>query len=235
MNSDIPSVWARPKKNRDQPALSQHQIVSEAIALLDTEGLDALSMRNLGKRLNAGATSLYRHVANKDELIELAIDEVHGEIEVPPADGTDWRAGVTGCAHSSLAMINNHPWVASVLGQIGLSYLGPNVMRMSDGMLALFEKGGFSLAESDLALRAVQAYVIGSGVGVAAWQTSLARSGLSNEQWAERIQPIVLAAAAPYPRLTASIEAAAANTVEVMFTHGLDAVLDGLVAKRSRG
>lgn len=232
MSSDIPSVWARPKKTRDQPALSREQIVTEAIKLLDTDGLDALSMRNLGKRLDAAATSLYRHVANKDELIELAIDEVHGEIEVPPVAGTEWRAGVSTCARSSLAMIANHPWVAAVLGQIGLSYLGPNVMRMSDGMLALFEKGGFDVPGSDRALRIVQAYIIGSGVAVAGWQTSLARSGLSNEQWAEQIQPVVMAAAAPYPRLIASLEAAAADTVDDLFAFGLNAVLDGLIAQR---
>nr|CEL16937.1 Transcriptional regulator, TetR family [Kibdelosporangium sp. MJ126-NF4]CTQ91834.1 Transcriptional regulator, TetR family [Kibdelosporangium sp. MJ126-NF4] len=226
-------MWARPKKGREHPALSREQIVSEAITLLDTEGLDALSMRNLGKRLDAGATSLYRHVANKDELIELAIDEVHGEIEVPSAETAEWRAGVTACAHNMLAMIDRHPWIASVLGQIGMSYLGPNVMRMSDGMLALFEKGGFSLAESDHALRVVQAYIIGSGVGVAAWQTSLARSGLSNEEWIERIQPVVLAAAAPFPRLIAAFEAGA-QPAEITFSDGLEAMLDGLTARRSR-
>lgn len=227
--TDIPSVWARPKKGREQPALSREQIVSEAIKLLDTEGLDALSMRNLGKRLDAGATSIYRHVANKDELIELAIDEVYGEIEVPSASATEWRAGVAASAQSMRAMINRHPWVGSVLGQVGLSYLGPNVMRMSDQMLALFEKGGFDLVAANRAMRLALSYVIGAGVGEAAWLTSLARSGLSEAEWTERVFPIAKATAAPYPRLLAAFETADA---EDMFTYGLDALLDGLVAKR---
>jgi len=71
----IPSVWTR---DREQPALSRAAIVREAIAMLDAEGTEALSMRKLGARLNAGATSLYRHVASKDELMELALDEVAG-------------------------------------------------------------------------------------------------------------------------------------------------------------
>ncbi|RSM83876.1 TetR/AcrR family transcriptional regulator [Kibdelosporangium aridum] len=228
--SDIPSVWARPKKGREQPALSREQIVSEAIKLLDSEGLDALSMRNLGKRLDAGATSLYRHVANKDELIELAIDEVYGEIEVPAPETTEWRAGVVATTASVRAMINRHPWIAAVLGQVGLSFLGPNVMRMSDRMLALFEQGGFGLLAGNRAMRLVLVYVIGAGIGEAAWLTSLARSGLTEKEWEERVLPIAKATAAPYPRLLAAFET---PDEEDQFAYGLDALLDGLVAKRA--
>ncbi|MCE7007421.1 TetR/AcrR family transcriptional regulator [Kibdelosporangium philippinense] len=227
MTREIPSVWARPKKGREQPALSREQIVSEAIKLLDTDGLDALSMRNLGKRLYAGATSLYRHVVNKDELIELAIDEVYGEIEVPSGD--DWRAGVISTAQSVRAMITRHPWVGSVLGQVGLSYLGPNVIRMSDKMLALFEQGGFGLVDGNRAMRLVLSYVIGAGIGEAAWLTSLARSGLSDAEWAEQVLPLAKQAAAPYPRLLAALDT---PDTEDLFAYGLDALLDGLVAKR---
>src|SRR6478752_6860169 len=96
----IPSVWARQQPAPDQPALSRKAIVREAIAMLDADGIEALSMRKLGARLNAGATSLYRHVATKDELMELAVDEVAAEITVPPADGPDWRAAAAETARS---------------------------------------------------------------------------------------------------------------------------------------
>ncbi len=147
------SVWTRPKRGREQPALSQDQIVSAAIEILDTEGLDALSMRRLGTRLNAGATSLYRHVTNRDELIELVVDHVYGEIELPGKTG-DWRAALTACAAGLRAMILRHPWIASVLGQVGMSYLGPNVMRLNEGMLTLFESAGFPGTEANQAIRA---------------------------------------------------------------------------------
>ena len=60
--------------------------------MLDADGTEALTMRGLGARLNAGATSAYRHVANKDELMELAVDEVLGEVFVPEGGGAAWRA-----------------------------------------------------------------------------------------------------------------------------------------------
>jgi AcrR family transcriptional regulator len=232
MTSDIPSVWARPRPGREQPALSRERIVAEAVKLLDSDGLDALSMRNLGKRLEAGATSLYRHVASRDELIELAIDEVYGEVDESPP-GTGWRAGLMATAHSVREMINRHPWVAAVLGQIGLSYLGPNVMRLSNHMLGLFEEAGFSLGEAEKALSSLLAYVIGAGVSEAAWLTSLARSGLTEEEWTERLKPVTLTAAAPYPRLLAAFTAAQDDTDQDTFDYGLAAMVDGLTAGRT--
>ena len=73
------SIWAR--RRTAPPAretLSTAQIVRTAIHLLDTEGVAGLSMRKLGARLDAGATSLYWHVQTKDDLLELVIDAVFG-------------------------------------------------------------------------------------------------------------------------------------------------------------
>ena len=140
----ITSVWTRPRRGPEQPSLSREQIVAEAVLLLDLEGIEALSMRKLGTRLGAGATSLYRHVASKDELIELVVDEVYGELELPEAaDPADWRTSVATGAHSLRAMALRHPWVATVLGHVGLVHLGPNVMRMSERMLGQFEAASF--------------------------------------------------------------------------------------------
>src|ERR1700746_1839536 len=85
----IPAVWAG-QREPEPPALSRAAIVREAITLLDAEGIEALSMRKLGAALNAGATSLYRHVATQDELMELAVDEVVAEITVPPRSSPGW-------------------------------------------------------------------------------------------------------------------------------------------------
>ena len=113
--------------------------------MLDAEGIEALSMRKLGARLNAGATSLYRHVATKDELMELAVDEVFAEMAIPPADSPDWRAAVAEAARSFRATALRHPWLASVLGQAGLAYLGPNLMSFSERPAALFTAAGFPI------------------------------------------------------------------------------------------
>lgn len=230
----VVSVWTRPQRRREQPALSRAQIVAAALELLDAEGLEALSMRTLGARLDAAATSLYRHVANKDELLELVVDEVYGQIEVPEIRDGDWRRAVTACAASTRAALLRHAWIASVLGQTGLAYLGPNVMRLNERMLALFETAGFRPAEADHALGAVMAYVIGTATTEAAWLTTVARSGRTEQESIDRLRPALREATKPYPRLhaLATAEGGDAETSRGDgFAYGLERMLDGLTAR----
>ncbi|GHE13120.1 TetR/AcrR family transcriptional regulator [Streptomyces alanosinicus] len=185
----IASVWTRPRRGREQ--LSREQIVAEAVQLLDTDGLESLSMRKLGTRLDAGATSLYRHVANKDELIELVVDEVYGELEIPAtdtADAADWRTLAARSAYSLRAMILRHPWVASVLGQVGLIHLGPNVTKMSERMAAVYKAAGFPSDETGHAMKTVISYVIGMATSEAAYLSLIARSGKSEREFIESLR-----------------------------------------------
>ncbi|MFI1014653.1 TetR/AcrR family transcriptional regulator C-terminal domain-containing protein [Streptomyces sp. NPDC020965] len=234
------SVWARPpRRRREQPALSQEQIVAEAIALLDAEGLAALSMRKLGTRLNAGATSMYSHVTNKDELIELVVDQVYGEIEVPaPAGPEGWRTAVTSYAHSARGTILRHPWIASLFGEVGMAYLGPNMMRFSESLLGLFEEAGFELEDADDALSTVFAFIIGMATAEAAWLTTLARNGRDEQEWVEELWPTAEAAAQGYPRLrrlyAAQRNAEARSERRDKFEQGLECVLDGVAARLTR-
>jgi len=174
--SELPSVWTR---QRPRAGLSQDRIVAAAVELLDADGLEALSMRTLAARMDTKATSLYRHVANKDELIELVVDEVYGEMEISPSG--PWRASVADAARSLRAMVLRHPWVASVLGQVGLAELGPNLSGRSAALLALFTGGGFPDDEADLAMKTVLGYVVGMTVSEAAYVQLLARSGQSED------------------------------------------------------
>jgi AcrR family transcriptional regulator len=182
----IASVWTRPRRRREQ--LSREQIVTEAVQLLDTDGLESLSMRKLGTRLDAGATSLYRHVTNKDELIELVVDEVYGELEVPAADAADWRTPAARSAYSLRAMLLRHPWVASVLGQVGLIHLGPNVTKMSERMAAVYRAAGFPSDETGNAMKTVISYVIGMATSEAAYLSLIARSGKSEREFIESLR-----------------------------------------------
>ncbi|CAL9676510.1 TetR/AcrR family transcriptional regulator [Streptomyces griseomycini] len=230
----IPSVWTRPRPRREH--LTRERIVTEAVGLLDAHGIEALSMRTLGTRLGAGATSLYRHVANRDELIELVVDEVYGELEIPAApDRAAWRPAVVEAATALRAMVLRHPWVASVLSQVGLSHLGPNVMRMSDRMLALFETAGFPADETDSAMSTVVSYVIGVATSEAAYLSMIARSGGTESDWLRALRPAVEAATRAHPHLHAAHVAQHDKTPGAVrdetFDYGLQRLLDGLAAR----
>ncbi|GAA0917095.1 TetR/AcrR family transcriptional regulator [Nonomuraea longicatena] len=235
----IPSVWARQRKRREQPALSPERIVAEALSLLDEKGIDALSMRTLGTRLNAGATSLYRHVANKDELIELVVDEVYGEVEVPEvADPKAWREQLAVTAHSLRAMILRHPWVASVLGQVALVELGPNLMRQSERMLGLFRAAGFDLADADRANSALTAYVVGIAGSEASFLSLMARSGQDPQEWTRSLRETAEQIAEEQPLLKEYYtqvwpKGDMHEWNDENFVYGLDLFLDGITVRLS--
>jgi AcrR family transcriptional regulator len=229
-----PSVWAQPRRP-GRSTLTREQIVAEAIALLDAEGIEALSMRKLAGRLNAGATSLYWHVANRDELIELVIDHVYGELELPAADIGDWREGVRIFAHSIRATGRRHSWLASVIDHLAAAHLGPNASRFSDRMLGVLQSSGLPLAECERALGAVSAYVTGVTISEAGWSNWLARRGQTAEEWMTAGKAVAEQTTEGYERLQAVIDGYAGIDVDAAmdtdFEYGLDCLLDGIATR----
>lgn len=237
---EFTSVWTRPERQRrDQPALSREQIVAEALALLDTEGYDALSMRKLGTRLNAGATSLYTHVANKDEILELVIDAAFGEVRVPDTIDPDrWREDLLAVGRDVRDTILRHGWISTAITGAGLAYLGPNLMRLSDTLYAILEAAGFDERTGDRAANAIWGYIFGTTAGETAMLTSIARSGLSEQEWYGRMMATVEYAVRGYPhvakRYSAYRDLDPTQSRADFFDSELGLILDGLELRRSR-
>ncbi|MFJ2862617.1 TetR/AcrR family transcriptional regulator [Kitasatospora sp. NPDC087314] len=238
------ALWSRPQPaRREQPPLSRRQIVAEALAILDGNGIEALSMRKLGARLNAGATSMYTHVANKEELLALVVDEVFGEIPLLDADGSRrpdaWREAVAEYAAGMRAAILRHPWMVSVIGDVGMVYFGPSWMRLSEAVLTLLEESGFGLAEANDAMGAVVGYTIGAAGVEAAWLSELARHGRDEQEWMDQLLPAVVDATRDYPRLhrvyTTQVPQEMSDGRESGFANGIRLILDGIeVGRRTR-
>lgn len=212
--------------------LTREQIVRAAIDLLDTEGSEGLSMRQLGNRLGSAATAVYWHVKSKDYLIVLAGDAVWSEIELPDPAEVGWRKAVATMAHDLHAMVIRHPWLVSAMST-HLIY-GPGKARHDDHCLAVFEAAGFAGIDVDHAVQTVFTFVLGTALGEVAelaWRTRLRRSGNEEEQTQEAIAR-VSEIAMRFPRLRARNEAWAAGahaaTPGQDFEFGLQTILNGL-------
>ena len=235
------SVWTRPPRARSgQPALSREQIVRAAIELLDAEGAAGLSMRRLGTKLGSGATSLYWHVAHKDELLELAVDEVFGEVYVPEAGDTSWRTGASILASGMRAMLLRHPWVLSQLGV--RPNLGPNALRMGDRTVALLTAAGFAGTEIAHVSSLLISQAIGSATTVSAVAGASRRSGRSMNEMAADLEEHLDRIGPDHPQYDRWRKEAGLATADLEklwdegFRFGLDRLLDGLetwLARRS--
>ncbi|GAB3889203.1 TetR/AcrR family transcriptional regulator C-terminal domain-containing protein [Microbispora bryophytorum] len=227
------SVWTRERRGGREQGLSRDQIVRAAVELLDAEGLDALSMRKLGARLGAGATSLYWHVANKDELIELVMDEVYSTVVLPEA--ADWREAARVFAYGMRHAVFEHPWSASLIGVVPA--LGPNALTASDRLMGAFVRAGFEGIEVDYAMTAVVSYTLGATIPEVAFLSSLKASGKSMTELQATVDPIVMKMAADRPNLLARYRSYADEGFDPLvarrlaFEFGLTALLDGLGAR----
>lgn len=225
------SVWVRPPRaRRDQPSLSRDQIVRAAIELLDTEGLSGLSMRRLGTRLDAGATSLYWYVRKKDDLLELAIDAILGEIELPDLETVGWRVAARDLATSFRAMILRHTWMTALFGRHPA--IGPQSMRLGERMVEVLTAAGFSGLDIAHASSLLMSHAIGSATTDAALRTVTARAGKSAKELVEELTPYIERIASDYPIYEKWWSENRTMDVEKMqedgFTFGLERLLDGL-------
>ncbi|GIH29643.1 TetR family transcriptional regulator [Acrocarpospora phusangensis] len=230
---EFTSVWARPPRAQREPGLSRDQIVRAAVELLDTDGLDALSMRKLGAKLGAGATSVYWHVANKDELLELAMDEAYAEMVLPP--GQTWRETAGTYAYGLRSTILRHSWLASLIGT--LPSLGPQALRCAATMLDAFSRGGFRGLDIDYAVSAVVSYTLGATLPEASWRNSAEKANHTEQEQVAALSPVIERVSADYPALrerylsygSADFDPLLAR--KIGFDYGLVAMMDGLEAR----
>ena len=156
---DADPIWFRPERaRRDRPSLSRERITRAAIALADSEGLEAVSIRRLAAKLGAGATSLYWYVDRKEDLHELMADAVVGEVQLPAPSG-DWQIDLRAIAHNTVAVLRRHSWLLLLGIQPGL---GPQTQRYGEVALASLDGIGLDLPTQINIIAAINNYLSAS-------------------------------------------------------------------------
>ncbi|HZA26706.1 MAG TPA: TetR/AcrR family transcriptional regulator [Actinomycetota bacterium] len=138
--------------------MTRDRVLRAAVALADRGGVEALSMRNLARDLGVVPMALYKHVANKDELLDGMIDLVVGEID-PPLSETDWKTAVRERILLARRALLRHPWASRVIES--RPEPTPTVIEYMDSMLGLFRTGGFSVDLTHHAAHAMGSRLLG--------------------------------------------------------------------------
>ncbi|MCW2500030.1 MAG: putative transcriptional regulator, TetR family protein [Frankiales bacterium] len=203
--------------------LTRERVLRAAVGLADTGGIDALTMRRLGEELGVEAMSLYKHVANKDDLLDGMIDSVFGEIYLP-AGGTDWRSSMHQRAISVREVMARHRWAVGLMES--RTAPGPATLRHHDAVLGTLREAGFSVELAAHAFSALDSYLY----GFALQERSLPFD--TAEQTAEAAELILAQLPADdYPHLT---ELVREHVLQPGYDYGneyafgLDLILDGL-------
>jgi AcrR family transcriptional regulator len=228
--SETQPVWERPQRvKRPEPApLSRESIVAAALRLADQQGLSAVSLRKVGAELDAGPMRLYGYVATKEELLELMVDAVYGELAAPLTGS--WRELLGELAHRVRAASRAHPWFVGLLG--GRPHFGPNALtHRESAFAALSATPGFHDIDFVMQVyRTVMSYVIGALQSEANELRAERETGLDQDAWQAAMWPYLqrTLATGRYPTIARIVHEATHPSADVTFARGLELVLDGI-------
>lgn len=209
----------RPAGRRRAP-LTRERVLRGALRVADRDGIDSVSMRKLGQALGVEAMSLYKHVADKEDVLDGLADLVIGEVELPPGD-LEWKPALRQIAISVHEALLRHPWAAAVLDS--RLHPGPARLRYLDTVIGILRRAGFSLPDVARAFMALDSHIYGFTLQ----ETNIS---FAIEDAPQAAAQVAAHAGNEYPELQAIALLAATepDTFPVEFEFGLDILLDGL-------
>ncbi|MFF4650474.1 TetR/AcrR family transcriptional regulator C-terminal domain-containing protein [Streptomyces sp. NPDC001380] len=223
-----PAARAR-RRSATDGALTPGRVVTTAVAVADAEGLAAVSMRRVAAELGVSTMALYRHVADKDDLLLQMMDAAFSEQPLPADPPEGWRERLTVAARLLWGMFRRHPWLAPALSLTRPQPV-PGALPFTEWALAALEGRGLDLPTVMTAHLTLVNYVRGTAVNVEAETEAEALSGLDVEEWLETQGPALgaLLATGRFPALGRLTAAGYELDLDVLFEFGLQRLLDGI-------
>ena len=212
------SPETEPRRKR----LNRVRVLQAAVTLADEAGLEAFSMRGLAQELGVVPMALYKHVANKDELLDGMVDIVFSEMDAPSI-GEDWRSALRRRAISARDALKRHPWA---IGLMESRHPGPANLAHHNATMGCLREAGFSFEMAIHAYSVQDAYIY----GFALQEKDLAFETPQSAGQAAQRRAEENGALQDYPYL-AEIAARLPKTgydTDLEFAWGLDLILNGL-------
>jgi AcrR family transcriptional regulator len=214
---------------RSRRRLSRERVVRTAIEQADAGGLEALTMRTLAEKLEVAPMALYRHVVDKDDLIDAMVDAVFAEIGVPSGGG-DWKTAMRRRAVSVREALSRHRWAIGLMES--RPNPGPANLRHHDAVIGRLRAAGFSLGMTADAYSLLNSYIYGFALTAMnlPFETTAEVASLTQDLLGRL--PV-----SEYPNYVEFITEHAMKPdydPEGQFEYGLDVILDGLERVRDR-
>ncbi|GIF96499.1 TetR/AcrR family transcriptional regulator [Catellatospora citrea] len=141
-------------------SLTTDQLAAAALAVVDRDGLAALTMRTVAQELNMGTMSLYRYVSDREQLERLVVELVLGGVDFTVPDLPTWQERVAALCERIRSAVQAHPAVVPLL--LVHRHTSPGVRRSGEALLGIMAGAGFSGERRVIAFRALLAYLVGA-------------------------------------------------------------------------
>src|SRR3954454_19199343 len=151
-------VGRRSAEAANRAPVNRQRTLEVAMAVADSEGIEAVTMRRLARELGVEAASLYHHVDGKEQILDGLVEFVAREIELPKPSA-DWRKAISQRANHTRAGLLRHPWAVSLMASRNSP--GPATLALLEAGIRCFREGRFSVLSAAHAISTVDSYVHG--------------------------------------------------------------------------
>lgn len=200
-----------------RPPLTYDRIIRTAIALIEREGAQALSMRRVGGELGVAAMSLYNHVPSKEAMLDGVADEILSGLRLEADPGADWRDRVRDLAHAFRRAAHEHPRSMSVVLSRSLAW--PRSLPVIEQMLTIAEQAGFEREAAVRVMRTFMSYVMGTLMREAGTASTLRHIAKDGARVAELVDP------AAFPHVVAAARELLNPDFDADFDFGLELLI----------
>lgn len=227
--SPAASLWDAPARAR--APLHRDDLVRAALELLDTAGIDGLTMRSLAERLGVQAASLYNHIRDKRDVLTLVADVIVADVARPRPE-LAWRQALAMVANDYRGVLLAHRDAARVLTDT--PPLGPHRLRLMDDLLGILRSAGFSDDAVASASWVFNTFVTGfvldeQSQAPASTEPAAAQQQFDVASWLKQLP------ADQFPNIVAIADPLVDQPMDSRFAFGLEALLDGLEARLAEG
>lgn len=216
---------ARPRRD----PLTRDRVIDAALRIMDAEGVEAVTMRRIGRELGVEAMSLYNHVRDKDDILDGISEAVMSRFEIPPSTG-DWPADVRAMAHEWRRLLGLHPGVMQLLAERHKPLEGMATYRPMNAALEALSGAGLSSRELAQAFNAMGSYIM----GFVMMEQGLMPGRDHHEHAHEHEEMADALREAGLPLLVQCFQYFAECPTDEQFDFGLDLMIDGLRAMSTR-
>jgi len=227
-DADTRSLWFNLPDDGEtnRRALTRERVVAEALAVISTDGAEALSMRALARRLGVVPGALYRHVRSKEQLYDLILDAVLAEVDCRTDPALPWTAQVAMLAHRLRAVLENHSGVAALLKT--RDPISPASLALAEAFLAPLHAAGLPDRQAAWAFRLIYDYTLGFALSD---PTSPGEQRVQDTATRRELHDFLRSLpASRFPTLTALGAYAWADDRDQRFTASLETLISGLQA-----
>jgi AcrR family transcriptional regulator len=224
MDAAVSVIDVEGESPRRREPLTRQRVVQAALRLMDTEGLEAVTMRRIGRELGVEAMSLYNHVRDKEDILDSICEEVVGEFEAPTAVG--WAEAARAAAFEYRRLLLAHPNVLTLMTERKRPFSSLNALRVYEYALEVFRSAGLTEMDAIQAFHSFGSYILGA----VTMELGLMVGSPNEDEDAHR-EMARLVASADLPRLQEALPHMVNCDLDEQFAFGLDLLIDGIRAR----